>query len=73
MFFTARLQRLHSSVPKGSTWRKHLLKHKTTSKKRLGKLFITKHEQKARNKYKFGLPPNKRYRLTPIARHKKQG
>ena len=39
----------------------------------LDKLFITKQEQKARNKNKIGLPPNKRYRLTPLARHKKQG
>ena len=32
-------------------------------------LFITKQEQKAMNKNKIGLPPNKRYRLTPLARH----
>ena len=32
-------------------------------------LFITKQEQKARNKNKIGLPPNKRYRLMPLARH----
>ena len=37
-------------------------------KQRLDKLFITKQEQKARNK-KIGLPPNKRYRLTPLAGH----
>ena len=42
---------------------------KTTSKHRLDELFITKQEQKARNKYKIGPPPNKRYRLTPLARH----
>ena len=36
---------------------------------RQDKLFITKQEQKARNKNKIGLPPNKRYRLTPLARH----
>ena len=35
----------------------------------LDELFITKQEQKARNKNKVGLPPNKRYRLTPLARH----
>ena len=29
-----------------------------------------KQEQKAKNKNKIGLPPNKRYRLTPLARHK---
>jgi len=51
-----------------------LIKHKKTQpKQRLDKLFITKQEQKARNKHKSGLPPNKRYRLTPLARHKKQG
>ena len=32
-------------------------------------LFITKQNQKSRNKNKIGLPPNKRYRLTPLARH----
>ena len=51
-----------------------LIKHKKTQKKqRLNNLFITKQEQKSRNKNKIGLPPNKRYRLTPLARHKKQG
>ena len=48
-----------------------LIKHKKTQpKQRLGKLFITKQEQKSSNKNKIGLPPNKRYRLTPLARHK---
>ena len=42
---------------------------KTTYKHRLYELFITKQEQKVRNKNKIGLPPNKRYRLTPLARH----
>ena len=46
-----------------------LIKHKKQNQKRLYKLFITKQEQKARNKNKIGLPPNKRYRLTPLARH----
>ena len=51
-----------------------LIKHKKTQpKQRLDKLFITKQEQKARNKNKIGLPPNKRYRLTSLARHNKQG
>ena len=51
-----------------------LIKHtKTQQKQRIDKLFITKQEQKSRNKNKIGLPPNKRYRLTPLARHKKQG
>ena len=35
----------------------------------LDELFITKQEQKAKNKNKIGLPPNKRYCLTPLARH----
>ena len=47
-----------------------LIKHKTTSKQRLDGLFITKENQKARNKNKIGLPPNKLYHLTPLARHK---
>ena len=52
-----------------------IIKHKkkTQPKQRLNNLFITKQEQKARNKNKIGLPPNKRYRLTPLGRHNKQG
>ena len=47
-----------------------LIKHKKTQQKqRPNNLFITKQEQKSRNKNKIGLPPNKRYRLTPLARH----
>ena len=47
-----------------------LIKHKKHKpKQRLDKLFITKQDQKSRNKNKIGLPPNKRYRLTPLARH----
>ena len=50
-----------------------LIKHKKTQEKqRLNSLFITKQELKSRNKNKIGLPPNKRYRLTPLARHNKQ-
>ena len=30
--------------------------------------FINKQYQKAKNKNKIGLPPNKRYRLTPLVR-----
>ena len=41
----------------------------TQLKQRLNNLFITKQEQKSKNKNKIGLPPNKRYRLTPLARH----
>ena len=52
---------------------KTLIKHKKhKSKQRLDKLFITKQEKKARNKNKIVLPPNKRYHLTPLARHNKQ-
>ena len=48
-----------------------LIKHtKTQPKQRLYKLFITKHEQKARNKNKIGFPPNKRISISPKARHK---
>ena len=43
--------------------------HKTTSKQSLHEILITEQNQKARNKNKIGLPPNKRYRLTPLARH----
>ena len=50
-----------------------LIKHKKTQpKQRLYKLFINKQAQKARIKNKIGMPPNKRYRLTPLARHNKQ-
>ena len=45
---------------------------KTQPNQRLDKLFITKKEKKLRNKNKIGLPPNKRYRLTPLARHKSE-
>ena len=43
---------------------------KNTSNQKLDGLFIPKQNQKAINKNKIGLPPNKRYRLTPLARHK---
>ena len=36
----------------------------------LDELFKAKQEQKAKNKKKIGLPPNKRYCLMPLARHK---
>ena len=67
--FTARSYRLHPSLPKCSTWHKHQLKYKTTANQRLDELFITKQDQKAKKKNKIGLPPNKQYRLTPLARH----
>ena len=60
----------HQSLPKGSTWHKHELKHETTSNQRVDELFITRQVQKSKNKNKIGLPPNKCYRLTPLARHK---
>ena len=44
------------------------IKHKKTQpKQRLNNLFITKQDQKESNKNKIGLPPNKRYRFTPLA------
>ena len=50
-----------------------LITHKKTQRKyRLDNLFITKQEQKARNKNKIGLPPNERYRLTHLAGHKSE-
>ena len=66
--------KFNKTFPKSSQWfylAQTLIKHKKTQpKQRLNNLFITKQEQKARNKNKIGLPPNKRYRLTPLARHK---
>ena len=65
--------KLNKTFPKSSQrfyLAETLLKHKTTSKQRLDELFITKQNQKAITKNKIGLPPNKRYRLTPLARHK---
>ena len=65
--------RINKTFPKSSQRfysAQTLIKHRRTqTKQRLDKLFITKQEQKARNKNKIGLPPNKRYRLTPVARH----
>ena len=49
-----------------------LIKNKKQPNQMLDKLFITKQGKKASNKNKIGLPPNKRYRLTPLARHNKQ-
>ena len=43
---------------------------KNTSKQKVETKFNTKQEQKQRRKNKIGLPPNKRYRLTQLARHK---
>ena len=67
--------KFNKTFPKSSQWfylAQTLIKQKNTTKQRLDKLFITKQEQKARNKNKIGLSPNKRYRLTPLARHNKQ-
>ena len=36
----------------------------------LNEIFIAKQNLKSKNKNKIGLPPNKRYCLTPLARHK---
>ena len=50
-------------------FKKH--KHDETNRwlKVIDKLFIAKQEKIARTKNKGGLPPNKRYHLTPLARH----
>ena len=68
--------KIKKTFPKSSQWfymAQTIIKHKKTQpKQRLHKLFTTKQEQKVRNKNKIGLPPNKRYRLMPLARHKKQ-
>ena len=64
--------KFNKTFPKSSQWfywAQTLIKHKTQPKHRLNNLFITKQEQKSRNKNKIGLSPNKRYRLTPLARH----
>ena len=47
-----------------------LIKHKTTSKQKLDGLFIPKQKQKQKTQNKIGLPPNKRYTSTPLARYK---
>ena len=54
--------KINKTFPKSSQW---FYLAQTLIKHRLDKLFITKQEQKARNKNKIGLPPNKRYHLTP--------
>ena len=69
LFFSRIKLTITVGYPTGSTWHKHKLKHKTTSKQRLYELFITRQKQKARNKNKIRLPPNKHDRLTPLARH----
>ena len=48
-----------------------LIKHKKHNQNRgyINYLLLNR-SKKARNKNKIGLPPNKRYRLTPLARHK---
>ena len=68
--------KFNKTSPKSSQWfylAQTLIKHKKTQpKQRLNNLFITKQDQKTRNKNKIGLPPNKRYRLTPLAWHKSE-
>ena len=65
--------KFNKTFPKSSQWfylAQTLIKHKKTQpKQRLDKLFITKQEQKSSSKNKIGFPPNKRYRLMPLARH----
>ena len=69
--FYSKIKKTFPKSPQRFYLAQTLTKHKNTqSKQRINNLFITKQEQKARNKNKIGLPPNKRYRLTPLARHK---
>ena len=70
LYFTTRSHKLSPKSSRRFDLAQPLIKTKTTSNQRLDELFITKHEQKVKNKNKIGLPPNKRYRLTPLARHK---
>ena len=70
MYFSRIKSTIIVGYPIGSTWHKHYLKDKTTSKQRLDGLFIPKQKQKQKTQNKIGLPPNKRYHLTPLARHK---
>ena len=78
IFVSAKVSFFHTKIkktfPKSSQrfyLAQTLIKHKKHKKKqRLNNLFITKQEKKARNKNKIGLPPNKHYHLTPLARHK---
>ena len=72
LFFSRIKSTIIIGYPIGSTWHKHKLKHKNTSKQMVDAKFITKQKQKAINKNKIGLPPKKRYRLTPLARHKSE-
>ena len=51
---------INKTFPESSQWfylAQTLIKHKTQPKQRLDKLFITKQEQKARNKNKLGCLP----------------
>ena len=71
--FYSKISRLSPKSPQRFYLAQTLIKHKKhNQKQRLDKLFINKEEQKARNKNKIGLPPNKRYRLTPLAGHKSE-
>ena len=67
--------KIKKTFPKSSQWfylAQTLKTQKTQQKQRLDKLFITKKDQKSRNKNKIELPPNKRYPLTSLARHKSE-
>ena len=72
VFYSMIIKTSPKSSPKSSqNWHKHYLKHKTTYNQRLEQIFIPKQKQKAKKtKNKIGLPPNKRYRLTPLAKHR---
>ena len=69
LFFTARSTRLPPKSSQRFYLAQTLIKTQNQINKRLDEIFITKQEQKSRNKNKVGLPPNKRCRLTPLARH----
>ena len=60
----------HRKLSQRSYLAQTLIKHKTTSNQRLDEIFILKQNLKSKNKNKIGLPANKRYCLTPLARHK---
>ena len=68
--FTARSNNYHPRRSYRFNLAQTQKKHKNKSNQRLDQIFIPKHKQKAKKtKNKIGLPPNKRQRLTPLARH----
>jgi len=54
----------------GFAWHKHKKKHKRHNHNRIMMVWRKQNrKQKAKKNLFIGLPPNKRYRLTPLARH----